>query len=142
MPAYCHPPAPRASPKMVPAQLLLPLGHIVTAKYWQQVEENKLHMSVSDSGWAKFGWGKIYGQWVCGAVIFCYDHGGQVQPRHLLEHLEKYKVTTFCAPPAMFRFTSSWSMNRNMVGGAQKVVTLYFSRCSSRWRGLNFASMS
>ena len=78
--------------------------HIVTAKYWQQVEENKLHMSVSDSGWAKFGWGKIYGQWVCGAVIFCYDMEAKFNPRHLLEHLEKYKVTTFCAPPTMFRF--------------------------------------
>ena len=56
-------------PKMVQHNFSYPLGHIVTAKYWQQVEENKLHMSVSDSGWAKFGWGKIYGQWVCGAVI-------------------------------------------------------------------------
>ena len=86
-------------PKMVQHNFSYPLGHIVTAKYWQQVEENKLHMSVSDSGWAKFGWGKIYGQWVCGAVIFCYDMEAKFNPRHLLEHLEKYKVTTFCAPP-------------------------------------------
>ena len=50
-----------------------PLGHIMTAKYWQQVEENKLHMSVTDSGWAKFGWGKIYGQWIAGACIFAYS---------------------------------------------------------------------
>ena len=91
-------------PKMVRHNFSYPLGHIVTAKYWQQVEENKLHMSVSDSGWAKFGWGKIYGQWVCGAVIFCYDMEAKFNPRHLLEHLEKYKVTTFCAPPTMFRF--------------------------------------
>ena len=81
-----------------------PLGHIITAKYWQQVEEDALHMSVTDSGWAKFGWGKIYGQWVCGAVVFCYDMEAKFNPRHLLEHLEKYKVTTFCAPPTMFRF--------------------------------------
>lgn len=60
-------------PKMVQHNFAHPLGHIVTAKYWQQVQENKLHMSVSDSGWAKFGWGKIYGQWICGAVIFAYD---------------------------------------------------------------------
>ena len=91
-------------PKMVQHNFSYPLGHIVTAKYWQQVEENKLHMSVSDSGWAKFGWGKIYGQWVCGAAIFCYDMEAKFNPRHLLEHLEKYKVTTFCAPPTMFRF--------------------------------------
>ena len=89
---------------MVRHNFSYPLGHIVTAKYWQQVEENKLHMSVSDSGWAKFGWGKIYGQWVCGAAIFCYDMLGKFNPRRLLEHLEKYRVTTFCAPPTMFRF--------------------------------------
>lgn len=91
-------------PKMVSHNFAYPLGHIITAKYWQQVEEDKLHMSVSDSGWAKFGWGKIYGQWVCGAVIFAYDMLGKFEPKNLLAKLEKYKVTTFCAPPTMFRF--------------------------------------
>ena len=90
-------------PKMVEHNFSYPLGHIVTAKYWQQVQENKLHMSVSDSGWAKFGWGKIYGQWICGAVIFAYDMDKFV-PLHLLEKITKYQVTTFCAPPTMFRF--------------------------------------
>lgn len=90
-------------PKMVLHNFSYPLGHIVTAKYWQQVKENKLHMSVSDSGWAKFGWGKIYGQWICGAVIFAYDMEKFV-PLHLLEKITKYQVTTFCAPPTMFRF--------------------------------------
>ncbi len=90
-------------PKMVRHNFAHPLGHIVTAKYWQQVQEDKLHMSVTDSGWAKFGWGKIYGQWICGAVIFCYDMDKFV-PLKLLEKLEHYKVTTFCAPPTMFRF--------------------------------------
>ena len=90
-------------PKMVQHNFSYPLGHIVTAKYWQQVEEDKLHMSVSDSGWAKFGWGKIYGQWLCGAVIFAYDMDAFV-PEKLLEMIVKYQVTTFCAPPTMFRF--------------------------------------
>ncbi len=90
-------------PKMVAHNFSYPLGHILTAKYWQQVEENKLHMSVSDSGWAKFGWGKIYGQWICGAVIFAYDMDKFVA-KNLLEKISKYKVTTFCAPPTMFRF--------------------------------------
>ncbi len=90
-------------PKMVEHCFSYPLGHIVTAKYWQQVQEDKLHMSVSDSGWAKFGWGKIYGQWICGAVIFAYDMKKFV-PLHLLEKITKYGVTTFCAPPTMFRF--------------------------------------
>lgn len=91
------------NPKMVQHNHAHPLGHIVTAKYWQQVEENKLHMSVSDSGWAKFGWGKIYGQWICGAVVFCYDFL-KFTPKRLLGIIEKYKVTTFCAPPTMYRF--------------------------------------
>lgn len=90
-------------PKMVMHDFSHPLGHIVTAKYWQRVQENKLHLSVSDSGWAKFGWGKIYGQWICGAAIFAYDMDKFVA-KNLLEKIEKYKVTTFCAPPTMFRF--------------------------------------
>ena len=80
-----------------------PLGHILTAKYWQQVEENTLHMSVTDSGWAKFGWGKIYGQWIAGATIFAYDMDKFV-PTKLLQKIQDYKLTTFCAPPTMYRF--------------------------------------
>ncbi len=80
-----------------------PLGHIITAKYWQQVKEDKLHMSVTDSGWAKFGWGKIYGQWISGATVFAYDMDKFI-PAKLLEHMQDYKLTTFCAPPTMYRF--------------------------------------
>lgn len=80
-----------------------PLGHIITAKYWQQAQEDKLHMSVTDSGWAKFGWGKIYGQWIAGATIFCYDMLKFV-PAKLLQVMQDYKLTTFCAPPTMYRF--------------------------------------
>ena len=90
-------------PKMVQHNFAHPLGHIVTAKYWQMVQENKLHMSVSDSGWAKFGWGKIYGQWICGAIVFAYDMDKFI-PAKLLEVISKYKITTFCAPPTMYRF--------------------------------------
>lgn len=91
-------------PKMVCHNFAHPLGHIVTAKYWHQVQENKLHMSISDSGWAKFGWGRIYGQWICGAVIFCYDFIGKFNAKNILKVVSDYKVTTFCAPPTMFRF--------------------------------------
>ncbi len=90
-------------PKMVMHDFVHPLGHIVTAKYWQQVRDGGLHMSVSDSGWAKFGWGKIYGQWICGAVIFAYDMDKFV-PKNLLRKMQDYKLTTFCAPPTMYRF--------------------------------------
>ena len=90
-------------PKPVMHNFAHPLGHILTAKYWQQVRENCLHMSVTDSGWAKFGWGKIYGQWVAGATIFAYDMDKFV-PTKLLQHMQDYKLTTFCAPPTMYRF--------------------------------------
>ncbi len=80
-----------------------PLGHILTAKYWQQVRENRLHMSVTDSGWAKFGWGKIYGQWIAGAAIFAYDMDKFV-PAKLLQVMQDYDLATFCAPPTMYRF--------------------------------------
>ncbi len=90
-------------PKMVRHTFTHPLGHIITARYWQQVQENGLHMSVSDSGWAKFGWGKIYGQWICGATIFGYDMKKFV-PSVLLQKIQDYRLATFCAPPTMYRF--------------------------------------
>ena len=89
--------------KMVMHSFAHPLGHIITAKYWQQVRENRLHLSVSDSGWAKFGWGKIYGQWIAGAELFAYDMDKFV-PTRLLQKMQDYKLTTFCAPPTMYRF--------------------------------------
>ncbi|MCL2080748.1 MAG: AMP-binding protein [Oscillospiraceae bacterium] len=103
-------------PKMVRHTFEHPLGHIVTAKYWQRVQNGRLHMSVSDSGWAKFGWGKIYGQWLCGAVIFAYDMDKFV-PKLLLEKLERYKVTTFCAPPTMYRFMLQEDLTRYDLSG-------------------------
>ena len=90
-------------PKMVAHNHIHPLGHIVTAKYWQKVQDNKLHMTSSDSGWAKFGWGKIYGQWISGAGVFAYDMDKFV-PHTFLDKLVKYKPATFCAPPTVFRF--------------------------------------
>lgn len=90
-------------PKAVMHTFAHPLGHILTARYWQQVRENCLHMSVTDSGWAKFGWGKIYGQWICGATVFAYDMDRFIAT-NLLQKMQDYKLTTFCAPPTMYRF--------------------------------------
>ncbi len=90
-------------PKMVQHDFTYPLGHILTAKYWQNVEDGGLHLTVSDSGWAKSAWGKIYGQWLCGSAIFVYDYNKFV-PAELLGVISKYKVTSFCAPPTIFRF--------------------------------------
>lgn len=90
-------------PKMAMHDFTYPLGHIVTAKYWQRVQQNGLHLTVADSGWAKFAWGKLYGQWICGAVQFLYDME-RFDPCNLLEKIEKYHIRTFCAPPTIYRF--------------------------------------
>ena len=109
-------------PKMVCHNFLYPLGHIITAKYWQQVQSDRLHMSVSDSGWAKFGWGKIYGQWLCGAVIFAYDMDKFVA-KNLLAMMEKYALTTFCAPPTMYRFMLQEDVSRYDLSSIQRFCT-------------------
>ncbi len=90
-------------PKMVQHVQSYPLGHILTARYWHQAEDNGLHLAVADSGWAKFSWGKIYGQWICGSAQLGYDMDKFV-PDKLLRVMEKYKITTFCAPATMYRF--------------------------------------
>ncbi len=109
-------------PKMVQHNFAHPLGHIVTAKYWQMVQENKLHMSVSDSGWAKFGWGKIYGQWICGAIVFAYDMDKFI-PAKLLEVISNYKITTFCAPPTMYRFMLQEDLKKYDLSSIQRCCT-------------------
>ncbi|MGE5308772.1 MAG: AMP-binding protein [Deltaproteobacteria bacterium] len=90
-------------PKMVQHNFTYPLGHILTAKFWQNVRENGLHLTVADTGWAKAAWGKIYGQWLAGSAIFVYDYDKFV-PKDLLDVICKYGVTTFCAPPTVFRY--------------------------------------
>ena len=91
------------NPKMVAHNFLYPLGHIVTAKYWHNVNENSLHLTVADTGWGKAVWGKLYGQWLSGAAVFVYDHE-KFTPANILEAMAKYKVTSFCAPPTIYRY--------------------------------------
>ena len=90
-------------PKMVDHNFAYPLGHILTAKYWQNVQDNGLHFTVADTGWAKSAWGKIYGQWLSGCAVMTYDYDKFV-PKHLMKVIEKYHVTSFCAPPTIYRF--------------------------------------
>ncbi|MDR3335719.1 MAG: AMP-binding protein [Treponema sp.] len=90
-------------PKMVLHNHSLPLGHIVTAKYWQCVEDGKVHLTQTDSGWAKFAWGKIYGQWICGAAVGAYDTE-KFTPQGILGALQRLKPATFCAPATIFRY--------------------------------------
>jgi len=90
-------------PKMVNHDYIYPLGHILTAKYWQNVQNNGLHFTVADTGWAKSAWGKIYGQWLSGSAVMTYNYDKFV-PKNLMEVIEKHKVVTFCAPPTIYRF--------------------------------------
>jgi acetyl-CoA synthetase len=90
-------------PKMVQHDFTYPLGHILTAKYWQNVQENGLHLTVADTGWAKAVWGKIYGQWIAGCAVFVYDYD-KFEPRKLLDVIVRYGITSFCAPPTIYRF--------------------------------------
>lgn len=91
-------------PKMVIHDFTYPLGHITTAKFWHNLHENSVHLTVADTGWAKAVWGKLYGQWIVGACVFVYDFEGRFVPADMLAMISKYKVTSFCAPPTIFRF--------------------------------------
>lgn len=91
------------NPKMVVHSHTYPLGHIVTAKYWHNLTEDSLHLTVADTGWGKAAWGKLYGQWIVGATIFVYDHE-KFTPADMLAMIQKYGITSFCAPPTVFRF--------------------------------------
>ena len=90
-------------PKMVLHNHSLPLGHIVTAKYWHCVEDGAVHLTQTDSGWAKFAWGKIYGQWICGAIIGVYDTE-KFSPQGMLDAIRRLRPATFCAPATIFRY--------------------------------------
>ena len=91
------------NPKMVAHDFVYPLGHIITSKFWLNCQEGGLHLTVAETGWAKAVWGKLYGQWLCQSAIFVYDMDKFI-PSLLLEKIAQYKITTFCAPPTMYRF--------------------------------------
>lgn len=91
------------NPKMVMLDCVYPLAHIVTAKYWHNLHEGSLHLTIADTGWLKAVWGKLYGQWIVGACVFVYDHE-KFTPAAMLEMIQKYRITSLCAPPTIFRF--------------------------------------
>lgn len=90
-------------PKGVIHDFSYPLAHIVTAKYWQQAEDNGLHLTVAETGWAKASWGKIYGQWLVGSAVMVYDFDN-FDPKQIVEIINRYGVTSFCAPPTIYRY--------------------------------------
>lgn len=90
-------------PKIATHNHKYPLGHFITAKYWHNVNPDGIHFTISDTGWGKALWGKLYGQWLCEAAIFVYDFD-KFQADDILPMFKKYNITTFCAPPTMYRF--------------------------------------
>lgn len=90
-------------PKMVLQDYDYPIGHIMTAKYWHGVVEDGLHLTIAETGWAKSTWGKLYGQWIAGTALFVYDMN-MFKPAKMLEMISKYGLTTFCAPPTVYRY--------------------------------------
>ena len=90
-------------PKMVQHDFTYPLGHLVTAIHWQQVVQGGLHLTVSDTGWGKAVWGKLYGQWMAETAVFTYDFETFV-PKDMLRMINEYQITSFCAPPTIYRF--------------------------------------
>jgi len=90
-------------PKGVIHEHSYPLAHIVTAKYWQQAEDDGLHFTVAETGWAKASWGKLYGQWLVGSAVMVYDFDN-FDPKQLTHIINRYGVTSFCAPPTVYRY--------------------------------------
>ena len=90
-------------PKMVAHDYLYAMGHLTTGVFWHNLHEGSLHLTVADTGWGKAVWGKFYGQWFAGATVFVFDHE-KFNADTLLRQIEKYHVTSFCAPPTIYRF--------------------------------------
>jgi len=98
-------------PKLAAHNHKYPLGHFITAKYWHRVNPDGLHLTISDTGWAKSSWGKLYGQWLCEAPIFVYDFD-RFDAEKILPLFAKYHITTFCAPPTMYRMLAKQDLSR------------------------------
>lgn len=91
------------NPKMVAHDFTYPLGHIITGSFWHNVHEDSLHLTLADTGWGKAVWGKLYGQWIAGANVFVYDFE-KFEPVDVLHKIQEFGITSFCAPPTVFRF--------------------------------------
>ncbi|WP_346748863.1 AMP-binding protein [Prevotella jejuni] len=90
-------------PKMVAHDHLYALGHLITGVFWHNLDEDSVHLTVADTGWGKAVWGKLYGQWFAGATVFVYDHE-KFTAEKIMRMMEKYHITSFCAPPTIYRF--------------------------------------
>lgn len=90
-------------PKMVAHDFLYAIGHLTTGVFWHNLSPDSIHLTVADTGWGKAVWGKLYGQWFAGAAVFVFDHQKFTADK-ILRQIEKYRITSFCAPPTVYRF--------------------------------------
>ena len=109
-------------PKIAAHNYKYPLGHFITAKYWHQVNPDGLHLTIADTGWAKALWGKLYGQWLCEAANFVYDFD-RFDPEKILPLFKKYGITTFCAPPTMYRMLIKQDLSRFDLSSVEHAST-------------------
>lgn len=109
-------------PKIAVHNYKYPLGHFHTARYWHNVDPNGLHFTISDTGWAKAMWGKMYGQWLCEGAIFVYDFD-RFDAAEILPMFSKYKITTFCAPPTMLRMMIKQDINNYDFSSVKHMTT-------------------
>ncbi|MBN2140006.1 MAG: AMP-binding protein [Desulfovibrionaceae bacterium] len=110
-------------PKMVLHDHSYPLGHYATAALWHDLEPGDVHLTLSDTGWAKSVWGKFYGQWMAGAVVFVWDFRGRFEPARLLDMIAGHGVTTFCAPPTVYRFLIREDLSKWDLSGLRHCTT-------------------
>ena len=109
-------------PKLAAHNYKYPLGHFITAKYWHGVRPDGLHFTISDTGWAKSMWGKLYGQWICEAGLFVYDFD-RFDAEKILPMFAKYDITTFCAPPTMYRMLAKQDLSRFDLSSIRHATT-------------------
>ncbi|MBQ7966203.1 MAG: AMP-binding protein [Ruminococcus sp.] len=109
-------------PKIAAHNYRYPLGHFHTAKYWHNVDPEGLHYTISDTGWAKAMWGKLYGQWLCEAATFVYDFD-RFDAADILPMFAKYQITTFCAPPTMLRMMVKQDISKYDFSSVQHMTT-------------------
>ena len=110
------------NPKVATHNFKYPLGHFITAKYWQCVNPDGLHLSISDTGWAKAAWGKLYGQWLAEAGLFIYDFD-RFDAKDIMPMFAKHKITTFCAPPTMLRMMIKQDLSHYDLSSIEHMTT-------------------
>ncbi len=109
-------------PKIAAHSYKYALGHYITAKYWHGVDENGLHFTISETGWGKALWGKLYGQWLCEGAVFTYDFD-RFDAADILPMFAKYNITTFCAPPTMLRMMIKQDISKYDLSSIKHMTT-------------------